>query len=115
LPAWPHRSESEFDGGAASGTLLLARVADLAATNRDLGREATDRALQMLARSLTEWPSAGASGARLNGADFALALRMSKIHRRAPVLADALRMALTSVAPSIVAHVGQRLGTLGKA
>jgi hypothetical protein len=39
----------------------------------------------MLARSLTEWPSAGASGARLNGADFALALRMSKIHRRAPV------------------------------
>jgi GGDEF domain-containing protein len=85
LPAWPHRSESEFDGGAASGTLLLARVADLAATHRDLGREATDRALQMLARSLTEWPSAGASGARLNGADFALALRMSKIHRRAPV------------------------------
>jgi hypothetical protein len=73
------------DGGAASGTLLLARVADLAATNRDLGHEATDRALQVLARSLTEWPAAGAFGARLNGADFALALPHIEDHRRAPV------------------------------
>jgi LapD/MoxY periplasmic domain/Diguanylate cyclase, GGDEF domain len=45
------------EAGAAAGCLLLLRVAELAEVNRELGRDATDRALRALADRLRAWPA----------------------------------------------------------
>lgn len=64
------------DDAAASGSLVLLRLADLAGTNKRAGREMADELLRRLGLTLNglaaEKPNAAA--ARLNGADFALLL-----------------------------------------
>lgn len=64
------------DDAAASGSLLLLRLGDLAGINRRLGRESADELLRRIGATLNglaaERPNA--SAARLNGADFALLL-----------------------------------------
>jgi EAL domain-containing protein (putative c-di-GMP-specific phosphodiesterase class I)/GGDEF domain-containing protein len=94
------------EAGAAHGSLLLVRVADLAGINRDLGREPTDRALRALAEVLRSWPAEAALAGRLNGSDFALALPGAAAHEAAPALAAALQTALDPFGPAAVAHVG---------
>jgi EAL domain-containing protein (putative c-di-GMP-specific phosphodiesterase class I)/GGDEF domain-containing protein len=94
------------ESGAASGALLLVRVADLAGVNRELGREPTDRALRTLADTLRAWPGESGFAGRLNGSDFALALPSAAAAEAASALAAALRDALASFAPRVAAHVG---------
>ncbi len=59
---------------ASGGTVFIARVANLARVNQDLGRQATDDLLRAFARGFLtiaqKYPESVA--ARLNGADFAL-------------------------------------------
>ena len=64
------------DEAAASGSLLLLRVADLAGINRRLGRESADELLHRLGAAINELTlgKPRAAAARLNGADFALLL-----------------------------------------
>lgn len=59
---------------AATGSLFILRLADLAGINRRLGRETADTLLCRIGALLTEKTArqAGAVAARLNGADFAL-------------------------------------------
>jgi EAL domain-containing protein (putative c-di-GMP-specific phosphodiesterase class I)/GGDEF domain-containing protein len=94
------------ESGAAQGSLLLLRVADLAGVNRELGRDATDRALRTLADTLRAWPADGALVGRLNGSDFALALPAAAAAGAAPALAAALREALAAFTPRVAVHVG---------
>jgi EAL domain-containing protein (putative c-di-GMP-specific phosphodiesterase class I) len=115
LTALPHRAHFMQRLGsllgdeahADAGWLLLVRVADLAAVNRELGREATDRALRLVADTLrttahgTEAPLAG----RLNGSDFALAIPGGTADV-AVSLAGAMRSALAAVSERVVVHVG---------
>lgn len=65
---------------SAGGTLMLVRLADLAGTNRRLGREVTDDFLKRVGIVVQDISATTASGvaARLNGADFALLLPMEK-------------------------------------
>ncbi|MBK6356615.1 MAG: EAL domain-containing protein [Betaproteobacteria bacterium] len=64
------------DDAAASGSLVLLRLADLAGINKRAGREMADELLRRLGSTLNglaaEKPNA--ASARLNGADFALLL-----------------------------------------
>ncbi|HET9976437.1 MAG TPA: LapD/MoxY N-terminal periplasmic domain-containing protein [Burkholderiaceae bacterium] len=115
VTALPHRAHfvQRFaalladDGGAVSGSLLLVRVAALAELNRELGREATDRALTALAGVLRAWPVEAALAGRLNGADFALALPgVRPADAPAEALAVALRDALAAIDARVAAHVG---------
>jgi EAL domain-containing protein (putative c-di-GMP-specific phosphodiesterase class I)/GGDEF domain-containing protein len=120
LTALPHRAHFMQrlaallgdEAQAESGWLLLVRVAELADVNRELGRDATDRALRTLADTLRAWPHDGAPdgvlAGRLNGADFALALPGAPAagHDAAETLAAALRSALSAVSERVVVHVG---------
>jgi len=115
VTALPHRAHfvERFaalladDGGASTGSLLLVRLAALADLNRDLGRDATDRALAALAGVLRGWPVEGALAGRLNGADFALALPgVRPADAPAEALAAALREALLAIDARIAAHLG---------
>ncbi|MCL1824658.1 MAG: EAL domain-containing protein [Betaproteobacteria bacterium] len=56
----------------AQGALLILRIGKLAELNRDLGRIATDKLLNMLAQALGSEPNSGSIGGRLNGSDLAL-------------------------------------------
>jgi diguanylate cyclase (GGDEF)-like protein len=105
------------DAHAEGGSLLLIRVADLADVNRDLGREATDRALRALADALRGWPQEGAVAGRLNGADFAIALPGSTLtaHEAASRVASSLRTALSGVSERFVVHLGAALWSHGVA
>lgn len=62
------------DDGPPRASLLLLRLQDLAGVNRQLGREATDQVLQLIAETLQPYTErvAGSLAGRLNGADFAL-------------------------------------------
>jgi EAL domain-containing protein (putative c-di-GMP-specific phosphodiesterase class I)/GGDEF domain-containing protein len=95
------------EGGAAAGSLLLVRVADLAGVNRKLGHRATDQLLRAVADVLRGWSAEAALAGRLNGSDFALALpgRAAALEA-APALAQSLRDAITAVDPTLSAHVG---------
>jgi diguanylate cyclase (GGDEF)-like protein len=96
---------------ADSGSLLLIRVADLADVNRELGREATDRALRTLADTLRAWPGEASLAGRLNGADFALALPGPAhiAHEVSAKVAAALRAALAGAGERVVVHLGAAL------
>ncbi len=96
------------DTHAEAGCLLLLRVADLAAVNRELGRDDTDRALRTLAGALQSWPHDAALAGRLNGADFALVLpgKATAVRDAALELAAAARLALTGFSERLVVHVG---------
>ena len=93
-----------------SGWLLLVRVADLADANRELGREAADRALRAVADALRSWPHDAAPGGtlagRMNGADFAFALPGSAGADAARQLATSMRTALAAISERLVVHVG---------
>jgi diguanylate cyclase (GGDEF)-like protein len=60
----------------AAGGLVLIRIADLAALNRGLGREAADQRLRALGQTFARMVAdrADSAAARLNGSDFALLL-----------------------------------------
>ncbi len=93
--------------GAASGALLLLRLADMSTLNRTLGREATDRALRTLADVLRETPDVSALAGRLNGADFALALAVpGPAATVVATVATRLRAALTPLGAGVVVHLG---------
>lgn len=119
LTALPHRAHFMQrlaallgdDATADAGWLLLVRVADLADVNRELGRDAADRALRCVAETLRAWPHDPAQSVlagRLNGADFALVLPGAAAPGRdaAGLLAAALRSALSAVSERVVVHVG---------
>ena len=77
--------------------LLLLRLQDLAAVNRQLGREATDEALALLGQALQQYTEQvpGSLAGRLNGADFALWLPAPGVlEDSAQALAETLRLAL---------------------
>jgi diguanylate cyclase (GGDEF)-like protein len=90
-------------GDAPGGTLLLARVADLARINHDLGRDATDDLLRRIGQALGTLAEQQGEGlaARLNGADFALLLP-GRGH--AHELADTLLRDLVDAAEAFVAE-----------
>ena len=96
--------------GAASGALVLVRVADLTGLNRTLGHQATDRALRAIAEVLRDWPDADAAGAvagRLNGADFALAIAApANAAEVADVLSHRLRATLSPFGDALAVHIG---------
>jgi diguanylate cyclase (GGDEF)-like protein len=93
--------------GAASGALLLLRLADLSSLNRTLGREATDRALRSLADALRETTGTGAVAGRLNGADFALALAApASAAGAAAALIDRLRTVIAPLGGELAVHMG---------
>ncbi len=95
------------EGGAAAGSLLLVRVADLAGINRQLGHRATDRLLHAVAEVLRRWPADAVLAGRLNGSDFALALPGRAVAAEAaPALAQSLREAMATIDPALAAHVG---------
>ncbi len=98
------------EDGAASGSLVLVRLADMTGLNRTLGRELTDRALRTVADVLQAWPQSQAAGAlvgRLNGADFALALPARPMAAAAATaLAERLRAMLTPLGEAVVVHLG---------
>lgn len=62
------------DDAHAAGTLLIARVGDLAGLNQRIGRELTNRLLCDLAARFSEFAAAPANWeiGRMNGSDFAL-------------------------------------------
>jgi EAL domain-containing protein (putative c-di-GMP-specific phosphodiesterase class I)/GGDEF domain-containing protein len=68
--------ESLASEDANGGTLILARVADLAGINRRIGRSATDDLLRRFGKVLGDLAEQNDYGlaARLNGADYALLL-----------------------------------------
>jgi EAL domain-containing protein (putative c-di-GMP-specific phosphodiesterase class I)/GGDEF domain-containing protein len=104
------------DAHAEAGGLLLVRVADLADVNRELGREATDRALRALAdvlRSASQQD--GALAGRLNGADFALALPTLTARDALANIATALRTALVGSGERFFVHLGAALWSHGVA
>jgi EAL domain-containing protein (putative c-di-GMP-specific phosphodiesterase class I)/GGDEF domain-containing protein len=104
------------DAHAEGGGLLLIRVADLADVNRELGREATDRALRALAdvlRSASQQD--GALAGRLNGADFALALPTPTARDAVANIAAALRTALADSGERFVVQLGAALWSHGAA
>lgn len=120
LTALPHRAHFMQRLGALlgdeahhdAGWLLLVRMADLGGVNRELGREATDRALRLLADTLRAWPHGLAQGntlaGRLNGSDFALALPGAQGigSDAAGLLAASLRSALAAIDDRVLVHVG---------
>lgn len=95
------------EDGAASGALVLIRVADVVGANRALGREVTDRTLCALADTLRQWSAEGALAGRLNGADFALAVPAPAFAAGlAPALAERLRAVLAPSVPALAIHLG---------
>ena len=73
------RSVVDSEDGPAAGALLLVRLTDLQALNRQLGHAQTDRLLQAAARALDDSAARHGQGesGRLNGSDFALLDRKS--------------------------------------
>lgn len=91
------------------GGLVLVRLHDLARLNRELGHEATDGALQLVARALQSYTDKvpDCFAGRLNGADFALALPAGGVTAEtAQALANGLRAALQGIGPQLQAHLG---------
>jgi len=64
------------DDAAASGSLLMLRIADLAGINKRAGRETADEVLRRIGAACGEIAASrhNAAAARLNGADFAILL-----------------------------------------
>jgi predicted signal transduction protein with EAL and GGDEF domain len=87
-------------GGKGGAGLLIVRVLDLAAMNRRIGHDGTDRLLAALSEVLQTYPRRvlGARTGRLNGSDFALFLPADGMAGdSARSLVDALRAALATV------------------
>jgi predicted signal transduction protein with EAL and GGDEF domain len=87
-------------GSKRGAGLLIVRVLDLAAMNRRIGHDGTDRLLAALGEVLQAYPRrvAGARTGRLNGSDFALFLPATGMAGdSARSLVDALQAALATV------------------
>ncbi|MFO1273529.1 MAG: EAL domain-containing protein [Rubrivivax sp.] len=115
LTGLPHRAHfiarlgalQEREDGADGGVLVLVRVADLEAANRERGREAVDAALRALGHALQQQSETLAEGVagRLNGSDFAcFAPAPQAAADLAAALAAALRPLLESA--GLHAHLG---------
>ncbi len=102
-------SALQREDGPAEGGLVLLRLIDLAALNRQLGHPATDRLLLTLAETLRPYADRvkGCFLGRLNGADFALVLPAANVAREtAAALAAALRLLLPPLAPGAAVCFG---------
>ncbi|MFN4116237.1 MAG: GGDEF domain-containing protein, partial [Inhella sp.] len=85
------------DDGPPRASLLLLRLQDLAGVNRQLGREATDEVLQLIAEALQPYTERvpGSLAGRLNGADFALWLPAGGVlEESSEALTEALQQVL---------------------
>ncbi len=102
------RAAVDHEDGLA-GSLLLIRIANLAETNRRLGREVTDELLQSIGRILEACANGipDALAARLNGADFGLLLPHGRPHPVADDLLAALILKTSALlADQAVAYIG---------
>ncbi|WP_035060554.1 bifunctional diguanylate cyclase/phosphodiesterase [Andreprevotia chitinilytica] len=91
----------EEEEAAPNGLLLLLRLKDLGGINQRLGREGTDRLLQMIAGHLTTMASHETDwlAARMNGPDYAL-LMPNKTLADAPAVGQALQGRLADLRQS---------------
>lgn len=98
------------DGIEHCGVVLL-RVRDLDALNRELGRDAIDHVLRAIAQAMSAYGErvAGCFQGRLNGADFALCLPVGGM---AQETAQALAGALRAVLPAMGSQVSIALGAV---
>lgn len=110
------------EDGAEHCGLVLLRVRELDAMNRELGRDATDHVLRAIAQALSAYGErvAGCFPGRLNGADFALCLPVGGVaHETAQALAAALRAVLPAMGPQVAIALGavelQHAATLAQA
>ncbi|MFZ5545849.1 MAG: EAL domain-containing protein [Pseudomonadota bacterium] len=97
------------EDGIAGGGLVLVRLADLNRLNLLLGREATDRALMLVAQAVQTYPERvpNCFVGRLNGSDFALCLPAPGMTAEtAQSLAAALRAALHGMGSAVSVHIG---------
>ncbi|OYT99461.1 MAG: GGDEF domain-containing protein [Burkholderiales bacterium PBB1] len=99
----------EREDGPAEGGLVLLRVMELAALNRQFGHAATDRVLVTIAQSLQPYADEvkGCFLGRLNGSDFALCLPApGVVHETAQTLAQALRLVLPTLGSGAAVCIG---------
>jgi EAL domain-containing protein (putative c-di-GMP-specific phosphodiesterase class I)/GGDEF domain-containing protein len=102
--------EDLADENSLGGSLMVIRVAELAAINRRLGRGDTDELLKriggVVGSAAATHPEA--TGARLNGADFALLLPGVYEPRRIaePLLQELIQEAASFIGQGATAHVG---------
>lgn len=102
-------SSLQREDGPDQGGLLLLRVMDLAALNRQWGHAATDRLLLTVARALQPYADEvpGCFLGRLNGSDFALCLPAPDVaHETALTLAQALRLLLPTLGNGAAVCIG---------
>jgi EAL domain-containing protein (putative c-di-GMP-specific phosphodiesterase class I)/HAMP domain-containing protein len=97
------------EDGPAEGGLVLLRVMELAALNRQFGHAATDRMLVTIAQSLHPYADEvkGCFLGRLNGSDFALCLPApGVVHETAQTLAQALQLVLPTLGSGAAVCIG---------
>ncbi len=97
------------EDGPAEGGLVLLRVMELAALNRQFGHAAADRILLTIAQSLRPYADGvrGCFLGRLNGSDFALCLPAPGVaHETAQAVAEALRLVLPTLGSSAAVCLG---------
>ena len=97
------------EDGPAEGGLVLLRVMELAALNRQFGHAATDRMLVTIAQSLQPYADEvnGCFLGRLNGSDFAVCLPATGVvHETAQTLAQALQLVLPTLGSGAAVCIG---------
>ena len=97
------------EDGPAAGGLVLLRVMELAALNRQFGHAATDRMLVTIAQSLQPYADEvkGCFLGRLNGSDFAMCLPAPGVlHETAQTLAQALHLVLPTLGSGAAVCIG---------
>ncbi len=102
------------DGPVESGLLLL-RVMQLAAVNRQIGHAATDRMLLAVTEVLQAYTERvkGCSLGRLNGSDFALCLPAGGVAlETARALAESLKLLLPSFGEGLGADIAVAIGAV---
>lgn len=102
-------SALQREDGPAEGGLVLLRVMELGALNRQLGHVAADRILVTIAQSLRPYADAvrGCFLGRLNGSDFALCLPAPGVaHETAQAVAEALRLVLPTLGSGAAVCMG---------
>jgi diguanylate cyclase (GGDEF)-like protein len=105
---------SREDGPAESGLVLL-RVMQLAAVNRQLGHAATDRMILAVTEVLQAYTERvqGCHLGRLNGADFALCLPAGGVAlETARALAESLKMLLPRFGEGLGADIAVAIGAV---
>ena len=105
---------SREDGPAQSGLLLL-RVMQLAAVNRQIGHAATDRMILAVVEVLQAYTERvqGCSLGRLNGSDFALCLPAGGVAlETARAIADSLKLLLPRFGEGLGADIAVAIGAV---